>query len=142
MQLDSVVIKEALPKLTSYAKRLYYNPAKADDLVGATLLRAWNKRHLLKEGNKPHLWLKGIMYSIYCNQLKSDALRHTISPIVVLGDEHYSVSTKPNQEDSVLCKELIEIIKTKSCAEAALELGCCKATAWHRRNWLKEESCI
>jgi len=132
--LTDKIIKKALPKLIIYARHLYYNPTKADDLVGATLLRAWSKKHLLKIDNNPLLWLKGIMYSVFCNQLKYDKLRDTF---VLLEEDMYR--TKASQEDYILCKELIHIIKTKSCNEAAKELGCCKATAWHRRNWINEE---
>jgi DNA-directed RNA polymerase specialized sigma24 family protein len=135
MITDSI-IQEALPKLRKYSKTLFNNPAKADDLIGDTLLRAVNKQHLLKPDNSPYLWLKGIMYSVFCNTLKSDKLRTTD----ILED--YMYMGKPTQEDRVYCEELINIINNRSCSEAAKELNCCKATAWHRRNFIREELCI
>src|SRR3974390_3486459 len=58
----------AIPRLRRYARVLTRNPARADDLVQDTLLRAWDKRGLWKAGSDLRAWLFTIMHNVYQNQ--------------------------------------------------------------------------
>ena len=58
----------AIPRLRRYARVLTGNPARADDLVQDTLLRAWAKRKLWRAGSDLRAWLFTIMHNVHQNQ--------------------------------------------------------------------------
>jgi RNA polymerase sigma-70 factor, ECF subfamily len=99
----------AIPRLRRYAHVLTGNPARADDLVQDTLLRAWDKRRLWRVGSDLRAWLFTIMHNIFVNQLAlARRDRQTVS-IDAEGEGRagWQISVRPTQHARV---ELIEIM--------------------------------
>ena len=58
----------ALPRLRRYARVLTGDSCRSDDLVQDTLARAWEKRHLWRQGSDLRAWLFTIMHNVHVNQ--------------------------------------------------------------------------
>ena len=58
----------AIPRLRRYARVLTGETTRADDLVQETLARAWEKRHLWRQGSDLRAWLFTIMHNVHVNQ--------------------------------------------------------------------------
>jgi len=66
-----------LPRLRSYARALCGNREDADDLVQATLERAWAKLALWRGVADMRAWLFGIMHNLHVDGLRRGRL-HTV----------------------------------------------------------------
>ena len=99
----------AIPRLRRYARVLTGDAVRADDLVQDTLARAWEKRHLWREGSDLRAWLFTIMHNVHVNQI---AMARREASNVSLDDDAGSVSWQPpvraNQLERVELMEIVE----------------------------------
>jgi RNA polymerase sigma-70 factor (ECF subfamily) len=99
----------AIPRLRRYARVLTGDAIRADDLVQDTLARAWEKRHLWREGSDLRAWLFTIMHNVHVNQV---ALARRDSANVSLDAESGNPAWQPpvraNQLDRVELMEIVE----------------------------------
>jgi RNA polymerase sigma-70 factor, ECF subfamily len=102
----------AIPRLRRYARVLTRNPARADDLVQDTLLRAWDKRRLWQVGTDLRAWLFTIMHNVHQNQ--RDLARREAANISLdaEGDRGpvWQMAQNGNQLERVELRELMELI--------------------------------
>jgi RNA polymerase sigma-70 factor (ECF subfamily) len=110
--LPQTDLAAAIPRLRRYARVLTRNPARADDLVQDTLLRAWDKRRLWQVGTDLRAWLFTIMHNVHLNQR---ALARREAETVSLDDEGElgaarQVSQNGNQLERVELREVMELI--------------------------------
>jgi len=102
----------AIPRLRRYARVLTRNPARADDLVQDTLLRAWDKRRLWKAGSDLRAWLFTIMHNVHENQ-RALARREAANVSLDAEDEHgvaWHVAQRGNQLERVELRELANLM--------------------------------
>ena len=57
-----LLLESEIPRLRRYARALTRNPAKADDLVQSSLVRALEKQHLWQPGSNLRAWLFTILH--------------------------------------------------------------------------------
>jgi len=99
----------AIPRLRRYARVLTGDAVRADDLVQDTLARAWEKRHLWREGSDLRAWLFTIMHNVHVNQI---AMARREASNVSLDDDAGSVSWQPPVRSNQLERvELMEIVE-------------------------------
>jgi RNA polymerase sigma-70 factor, ECF subfamily len=87
-----------MKKLRGFAMRLTKNPANAEDLVQATLLRALEKREYFLEGTSLFSWTSKIMFNLFASTYRRNKKFGTEY------DPEYYIergSVKPAQESSV-----------------------------------------
>jgi RNA polymerase sigma-70 factor (ECF subfamily) len=90
-------IIELLPNLRAFAMSLSGNPAKADDLVQDTILKAWSNIDKFRQGTNLRAWL----FTILRNQFYSD-LRKRKREVEDVDDALAGrMAVQPNQESSV-----------------------------------------
>src|SRR5258708_33994578 len=73
----------AIPRLRRYARVLTGDAVRADDLVQDTLARAWEKRHLWRQGSDLRAWRFTIMHNVHVNPLpapRRDAPHVSVDP--------------------------------------------------------------
>jgi len=102
----------AIPRLRRYARVLTGNPARADDLVQDTLLRAWDKRRLWKAGSDLRAWLFTIMHNVHQNQ-RSLVRREAANVSLDAEGEHgaaWHVAQEGNQLERIELRELAGLI--------------------------------
>ena len=114
----SYELQAAIPALQRYARSLYYQPEKADDLVQDCLERALNKKHLWRAQPESSLrpWLFKLQYNLYINQIKklsnqppmimeTDHLHHHLDPeksTVLMDDINTYLQHLPEGQRQVL----------------------------------------
>ena len=59
---------DAIPNLRAFAMSLCGNPARSDDLVQETLLKAWNKIDSFEEGTNFRAWLFTILRNTFLSE--------------------------------------------------------------------------
>ena len=59
-----------MDRLKKFAFRLTKNASDADDLLQNTLLRAYEKKHLFKEGTNLYSWVSTMMFNLFATQLR------------------------------------------------------------------------
>ncbi|KQP33307.1 RNA polymerase subunit sigma-24 [Methylobacterium sp. Leaf102] len=91
-----------VPRLRRFALLRTGNAAEADDMVQATLMRAWEHRSQFRTGTNLVAWLFTILRNIHLNQRKR--FRREVEDVdgVIAG----SVSAPPEQEHRVALAEL------------------------------------
>ena len=120
----SYELQAAIPALQRYARSLYYQPEKADDLVQDCLERALNKKHLWRAqpGSSLRSWLFKLQYNLYINRIKklsnqppmimeTDHLHHHLNPeksTVLMGDINTYLQHLPEDQRQVLLLVTIE----------------------------------
>jgi len=80
------ILLRCLPRLRTAARKLARGPADAADLVQATVLRAFEKRHRFTFLSDAQLrgWLVAVMHNIHCDQVRKrgrEELRPTLSEL-------------------------------------------------------------
>lgn len=90
-----------IPRLRRYARALLGDRAAADDLVQATLERAWQKMALWRRGPDMRSWLFGIMHN-----LRVDELRKRSLAMANLEDEEADVPVRASQGDALELRDL------------------------------------
>lgn len=135
--LTEAILKTSIPQLKKYSKSLFYNHARADDLLGDTLLRAWVVRDQLQHNTHAYRWLRSIMHSIFINSLKDrkKSSKQTEREYAL----YFCSPTRANQENVIEAKEYLQILENTSYSKLAEILGCCKATAFNRHRSIKED---
>ncbi|MBV9827941.1 MAG: RNA polymerase sigma factor, partial [Alphaproteobacteria bacterium] len=77
------LLEAEIPRLRRYARVLCRgNPARGDDLVQDTLMRALSKQHLWQPGTNLLGWLFTIMHNLNVNEV-----RRSVKSGEVVGDE-------------------------------------------------------
>lgn len=101
---DALIV--LVPRLRRFALLRTANAAEADDLVQATLMRAWEHRAQFQNGTNLVAWLFTILRNGHLNQRKR--LRREIEDIdgAIAG----TLSTPPEQEHRVALSELQEAL--------------------------------
>lgn len=61
---------DALPGLRAFARTFHRDPARADDLVQETMLKAWSKREQFEMGTNLRAWLFRILRNTYLSELR------------------------------------------------------------------------
>jgi len=69
MFTDNQLITE-MDRLKKFALRLTKNDANADDLLQNTVLRAYEKKDLFKEGSNVFSWTSKIMYNLFVSDYR------------------------------------------------------------------------
>jgi RNA polymerase sigma-70 factor (ECF subfamily) len=98
----------AIPRLRRYARVLTGDANRADDLVQDTLARAWEKRHLWREGSDLRAWLFTIMHNVHVNQValaRRDAANVSLDAD---GGAAWQPPVRANQLDRVELMEIAE----------------------------------
>lgn len=105
---QSQALVAEIVKLRGFAMRLTKNPADAEDLVQATLLRALEKKDLFLDGTSLFSWTSKIMFNLFAS-----AYRHNKKFGTRHDPEHYigRASVNPAQEASVDLSIVREVMK-------------------------------
>ncbi|GAC1606297.1 MAG: RNA polymerase sigma factor [Myxococcales bacterium] len=90
-----------IPRLRRYARALLGERASADDLVQATLERAWQKMALWRRGPDMRSWLFGIMHNLHVDQLRKPSLSMT-----TLEDDEADLPVRASQGDGLELRDL------------------------------------
>lgn len=61
---------EGLKSLRGFARTFHSDPARADDLVQETMLKAWSKREQFKPGTNMRAWLFTILRNTYLSEIR------------------------------------------------------------------------
>ena len=61
---------EALKPLRGFARTFHRDPARADDLVQETVMKAWENREKFKEGTNMRAWLFTILRNSYYSEMR------------------------------------------------------------------------
>ncbi|MBY8974389.1 sigma-70 family RNA polymerase sigma factor [Rhodobacteraceae bacterium NNCM2] len=61
---------EGLRALRGFARTFHRDPARAEDLVQETMLKAWGRRDQFKEGTNMRAWLFTILRNTYLSELR------------------------------------------------------------------------
>ncbi len=69
MFTDNQIITE-MDRLKKFAMRLTKNEANAEDLLQNTILRAYEKKDLFKEGSNVFSWTSKIMYNLFVSDYR------------------------------------------------------------------------
>lgn len=65
-----VQLIDGLRGLRAFARTFHRDPARADDLVQETMLKAWSKRGQFQEGTNMRAWLFTILRNVYISELR------------------------------------------------------------------------
>ena len=110
--LPQPALLAAIPRLRRYARVLTGNPARADDLVQDTLLRAWDKRRLWRAGSDLRAWLFTIMHNVYQNQhalVRREAGNISLDAESERGPA-WEVAQPGNQLERIELREVVELM--------------------------------
>lgn len=97
--------QQAVP-LRRRALKLTCNPARADDLVQATLLKAWSSR----DGFSPETNLRAWLFTILRNTFFSEIRKYRLEVQDVDGAGALSLSEEPRQDHALALGELLAAI--------------------------------
>lgn len=130
----------AVPQLRAYARALCRDTVRADDLVQEALLRAWEKRTLIRDVDRMLPWLLSIMRNAFLGAKRrsrreaEDPNDHLASMLTVEAAqeatvEYFEVLTALNQlpDDQRQAISLV-YVQQLSYAEAASVVGCALGT--------------
>lgn len=67
------LLEPQIPLLRRYARALLHDPARADDLVQDTLVRALSKQDLWQPGTNLRAWLFTVMHNLHVTGLRRSA---------------------------------------------------------------------
>ena len=108
--LPQTELVAAIPRLRRYARALIRNPSHADDLLQDTLLRAWDKRTLWRQGSDLRAWLFTIMHNVFANQ--HARRRREATNLSVDSEDGYALDLQAAQSaDQLKCIELREVLQ-------------------------------
>lgn len=140
----------AVPRLRRFAFQRTGNAAEADDMVQATLLKAWENRSRFQAGTNLIAWLFTILRNAHINQRKR--LRREVEDVD--GDHAATLFLPPEQEHRIGLAELqvalnqlppeqretllLVVVDGLIYEEAALVLGCQPGTVKSRVSRARE----
>ena len=139
-----------VPRLRRFAFQRTGNAAEADDMVQATLLRAWENRSRFQAGTNLVAWLFTILRNTYLNQRKR--LRREVEDIdgvhaaalvlppaqehrIGLAELQVALNQLPSEQRETL---LLVVVDGLIYEEAALVLGCQPGTVKSRVSRARE----
>lgn len=61
---------EGIRSLRAFARTFHRDPARAEDLVQETMLKAWSKRDQFREGTNMRAWLFTILRNTYLSEIR------------------------------------------------------------------------
>ncbi|MEL7137465.1 MAG: sigma-70 family RNA polymerase sigma factor [Pseudomonadota bacterium] len=93
---------EALPGLRAFARTFHRDPARADDLVQETMLKAWSKREQFEMGTNLRAWLFRILRNTYLSELRKRKREVEDAD----GSHTASLVAKPAQEGHMAMNDL------------------------------------
>jgi RNA polymerase sigma-70 factor (ECF subfamily) len=97
----------AIPNLRAFGLALCGDPARADDLVQETLVKAWNKIETFEEGTSLKSWLFTILRNTYYSEFRRRR-REMSDP----DGEHASrLASAPDQQAAVELNELMQAME-------------------------------
>lgn len=98
----------AIPHLRAFARSFANDPARADDLVQETLVKAWNSRESFAPGTNFRAWLFTILRNVYFSQHRK--LRREVDD----PDDQYqnSLSALPEQHGHLDLEDFRTALKT------------------------------
>lgn len=107
MFTDNQLISE-MDRLNKFAFKLTRNHADAEDLLQNTVLRAYEKKHLFKEGSNVFSWTSKIMYNLFVTDYRRKVkFESQYDPEPAIANEVANV----NQEDTVMMKEVTKAME-------------------------------
>jgi len=104
------LLESEIPRLRRYARALTRNPAKADDLVQSSLVRALEKQHLWQPGSNLRAWLFTIMHNQHVNEVRKLLRQGSLQPV----EEAEPVYVEPVADASLQLRDLQRAINTLS----------------------------
>ena len=105
------LLEREIPRLRRYARALTRNPAKADDLVQSSLVRALEKQHLWQPGSNLRAWLFTILHNQHVNEVRHSLRQGSLGPL----EEAESVwRAEPVADASLQLRDLQRAINTLS----------------------------
>ncbi len=110
-----------LPALRAFARGLTGDHAAADDLVQETVLKAWSKFHLYKEGTNLRAWLFTILRNTFLSVMRKRAREVSDSDGAIAA----RLSSKPDHDGRLAMQELNDALRQLPVAqrEAVLLVG-------------------
>ena len=99
---------EQTSNLRAFARSLVHDPARADDLVQETVLKAWSNLSSFKEGTNMRAWL----FTILRNTFYSDLRKHRREVEDVDGKYAARMSEKPAQHGVMELNDFNDAFKT------------------------------
>lgn len=128
-----------LPKLRRFARSLAREPADADDLVQATIERAWTRRSQWRPGSSLASWMYTIMKNRWIDESRSRSVRRmsgsseealaapdpAVPDLVTRSAVEQALSRLPDDQRLAVALVLVEGL---SYAEAAIVLGAPEGT--------------
>jgi len=110
MFTDNQLVSE-MDRLKNFALRLTKNDANADDLLQNTVLRAFEKRDLFKEGSNVFSWSSKIMYNLFVSDYRRKVkFESQYDPEPAIN----SVTANVDQEDQMMLQEVGEAMNQLS----------------------------
>jgi len=110
MFTDNQLINE-MDRLSKFAMRLTRNTADSEDLLQNTILRAFEKKHLFKEGSNVFSWSSKIMYNLFVSDYRRKVkFTSQYDPEPYIANE--SIDAK--QDDQIMVQEVGEAMKLLS----------------------------
>ncbi|HEX6142878.1 MAG TPA: sigma-70 family RNA polymerase sigma factor [Geminicoccaceae bacterium] len=103
------LITQQIPKLRRYARALLGDPARADDLVQETLLRALSRQHMWKPGTNMRAWMFTILHNIHVNNQRRRFVRGEFQDPL---EDQPEQGTPSTQEHSLEIRDLAKALKT------------------------------
>ena len=104
------LLESEIPRLRRYARALTRNPAKADDLVQSSLVRALEKQHLWEPGSNLRAWLFTILHNQHVNEVRHSLRQGSLGPV----EEAEPVYVEPVADASLQLRDLQRAINTLS----------------------------
>ncbi|TVP70330.1 MAG: sigma-70 family RNA polymerase sigma factor [Rhodobacteraceae bacterium] len=110
-----------LPALRAFARGLTGDHAAADDLVQETVLKAWSKFHLYKDGTNLRAWLFTILRNTFLSVMRKRAREVSDSDGAIAA----RLTTKPDHDGRLAMQELNDALRKLPVAqrEAVLLVG-------------------
>lgn len=102
------LITQQIPKLRRYARALLGDPARADDLVQETLLRALSRRHLWKPGTDMRAWMFTILHNLHVNNQRRRFVRGEYQDSF---DDHPEPSVPSTQDHGLEIRDLAKALQ-------------------------------
>ena len=97
-------MEACIPALRRYASALLRSRQDADDLVHDCLVRAIERLHTRREDVDIRVWLFAIMHNLFVSQLRKATVRRRAAQ----SNEGEDVGQKPDQEDRLHWRDLIQ----------------------------------
>lgn len=104
---DEAGIVASIPHLRRYARGLYSDRERADDLVQDTLERAWNRYSLWQKRGEVRAWMFGIMHNLFVDRMRSERNR----PEEAVGDDFPDVPQRATQFDRLELRDLDRLLQ-------------------------------